>query len=61
MAAEVGVGLSITLPHGEPIAVGGGSHSEQPAPSYDVFWPGLAARTGIDWPGTAAPIDWPGV
>lgn len=43
---------------------GGGSfHPPVPpaAPAYDLFWPGLGAMTGIDWPGTAAPIDWPGI
>ena len=30
-------------------------------PGYDLFWPGLAAMSGIDWPGEAEPIDWPGI
>ena len=30
-------------------------------PSYDVFWPGLAAMTGIDWPGESEPVNWPGI
>ena len=34
---------------------------DPPAPTYEIFWPGLAAMQGIDWPGEAAPIDWPGI
>ncbi len=30
-------------------------------PSYDLFWPGLGAMTGIDWPGESDPLDWPGI
>lgn len=31
------------------------------APAYDLFWPGLGAMTGIDWPGQGDPLDWPGI
>ena len=29
--------------------------------SYDLFWPGLGAMTGIDWPGESDSLDWPGI
>lgn len=32
-----------------------------PMSMYDIFWPGLGAMTGIDWPGAAMPVDWPGI
>ena len=56
----IGVGVSITLPYGR-IGVTGGSSSEPDAPDYEIFWPGLGAMTGIDWPGLPTPIDWPGI
>ena len=40
---------------------GGGVIPEPPALSYDIFWPGLGAMTGIDWPGESESLDWPGI
>ena len=60
MASQIGVGVSITLPYGR-IGVSGGSKTEPDAPAYDLFWPGLGAMSGIDWPGESAPIEWPGL
>ena len=31
------------------------------AAQYEIFWPGLMASEGIDWPGESTPIDWPGM